>query len=824
MTALLAGSMLSACGGGSNNSSQTTTVVPNQSPTVSILGETVFDEKTAATLMATASDSDGTISSYSWEQISGTTVDLSGETTTTLTFTAPVAKTEETLNFQLTVTDDDGAETQSSVDVTIAPVNEITFQYDGLVTNGEGFSADLNIQFGDETFTQATNADGAFSINIEADEDLADALLIMTATSTADSEIVFTNTPTALGTLMTNSTNGVLSSAEDKTLNITSLSTAIYGLAMRDAGDEATDDELRDSLELIDGAGAIPLATALTVISQNNSNQSATTAKVRVKSEQDIINEKIIDRLNKVTNDGEDDVTLSDLIAKSASNTAVKTFSRENFATGSLNLFLPDEYASTLEFILDEIGTIEYVAGLIQFGGTIFNDTRAAMLADLDITAPVSATVGANFPVSLIQATENIAFGARFDLNDDGTGVFSMTEAATDILWQEESDGTINFTGIDGGPIPVGENLTDRFINNAFVQVRQVTILTDLSLKPILSLPNGTLYTFSQRQIFTFPDDPDPGNPEFDDFDLGLITSDTTFIMPDDLLDIDLDAIFDGSSEFPLLTSTIKDAFRSVQLSTGDDLSYTADVYTLSRNGTDLSGTVDALIGSEFLSNGQWSLSDPRTLQISFDTSLPDVASPVTFDYSLYDNNRTTVTIRDANDNQSRVNSFFGPRDLASAPTTEAEAEGVYNLDFGPGATSVNFNWIEIRGNNEADVVTVQDFDQDGILEQSEVFSSPGTWELTPEGNIFITQFRSTTTFATDCDPGTEATCLPIRTRDIEISNRVGDEIHSLNRLKIFFDLNGDSSNVEQVADIVDIRPYNFTTTPPVDISALPPD
>lgn len=66
-----------------------------------------------------SSDSDGTIASYSWTQISGTSVTLSSSTAVKPTFTAP--SSPATLVFGLTVTDNNGAtSTQDQVTINVA--------------------------------------------------------------------------------------------------------------------------------------------------------------------------------------------------------------------------------------------------------------------------------------------------------------------------------------------------------------------------------------------------------------------------------------------------------------------------------------------------------------------------------------------------------------------------------------------------------------------------------------------------------------------------------------------------------------------------------
>ena len=64
-----------------------------------------------------SSDPDGTIDTYAWTQTAGDTVSISGGNTATPSFTAPSTNSAQTLTFQLTVTDDDGATNTDTVDV-----------------------------------------------------------------------------------------------------------------------------------------------------------------------------------------------------------------------------------------------------------------------------------------------------------------------------------------------------------------------------------------------------------------------------------------------------------------------------------------------------------------------------------------------------------------------------------------------------------------------------------------------------------------------------------------------------------------------------------
>ena len=97
---------------------------PNQLPAV----DAGTDQRVAAgaivILTGTASDPDGTIASYLWEQTGGTVVALAGASTATAMFTAPDVSADGTLTFRLTVADDDGAQASAEARVTVTVAGE----------------------------------------------------------------------------------------------------------------------------------------------------------------------------------------------------------------------------------------------------------------------------------------------------------------------------------------------------------------------------------------------------------------------------------------------------------------------------------------------------------------------------------------------------------------------------------------------------------------------------------------------------------------------------------------------------------------------------
>jgi chitinase len=77
---------------------------------------------------SSSSDSDGSVASYAWEQLSGTSVSLTGANTAQASFDVAEVSQTETLTFKLTVTDNEGATGTDTVVVTVkakdtGPVN-----------------------------------------------------------------------------------------------------------------------------------------------------------------------------------------------------------------------------------------------------------------------------------------------------------------------------------------------------------------------------------------------------------------------------------------------------------------------------------------------------------------------------------------------------------------------------------------------------------------------------------------------------------------------------------------------------------------------------
>ncbi|KAB0301436.1 chitinase [Vibrio fortis] len=101
-----------------------TTDPVNRKPTASAGADQSVQGPASVSLDGSASkDSDGTIASYAWSQVSGTAVTLTNANAAVVSFNVAEVEQQETLTFSLTVTDNEGATSTDTVVVTVTPKN-----------------------------------------------------------------------------------------------------------------------------------------------------------------------------------------------------------------------------------------------------------------------------------------------------------------------------------------------------------------------------------------------------------------------------------------------------------------------------------------------------------------------------------------------------------------------------------------------------------------------------------------------------------------------------------------------------------------------------
>lgn len=120
---ILITAFLVACGGGGGGGgSSSPAPVNNIIPVVDAGSDQVVNENSTVTLTATASDADG-ISSQTWTQVSGPSVNLNNVNNLISTFTAPFVSENTTLEFKVVATDSKGGKAEDSVIISITNNN-----------------------------------------------------------------------------------------------------------------------------------------------------------------------------------------------------------------------------------------------------------------------------------------------------------------------------------------------------------------------------------------------------------------------------------------------------------------------------------------------------------------------------------------------------------------------------------------------------------------------------------------------------------------------------------------------------------------------------
>lgn len=224
---------LSACGGGGGGGSSPPPK-NNQPPTVSISGLSQMESGATISLSAIASDSDGSIASYSWATDSGTAVTLGDNKSATLSVTSANVSVDTTVKLTLTVTDNQGASTQANLQVKIV-AKKTSLSISGLVTGAVVPNANVTATVRDLTFTTAADANGKYTLNLSVDGAHLDDLVLITADGgLSKPELKLVSQLPSMTTLLTQAGDDKqLDVNENFSVNVTNVTTAEYGLMAR---------------------------------------------------------------------------------------------------------------------------------------------------------------------------------------------------------------------------------------------------------------------------------------------------------------------------------------------------------------------------------------------------------------------------------------------------------------------------------------------------------------------------------------------------------------------------------------------------------------
>jgi hypothetical protein len=270
LTNILLGSLLLGCG----SDSEPTPIdnATNSAPAVSISGENTVEEGQVLTLTANATDVDGSINSVMWSTTS-TDISLSGDDTTSVSFTAPDVDNDDiSVTLDVLVTDNDGATATQTITVSIArKMSSVTIT--GLVNANVVSNADITISIGEEVFSDTTDENGVYTVTITVDESLVNNLVQLRALG--DSSV---NPETELVSQLASMANLIEQAGSDESVsedenfgvNITNVTTAEYALLTRDGTTPFTDTELNTAKQAINSDEKNTLAALIEIVIDDN--------------------------------------------------------------------------------------------------------------------------------------------------------------------------------------------------------------------------------------------------------------------------------------------------------------------------------------------------------------------------------------------------------------------------------------------------------------------------------------------------------------------------------------------------------------------------
>ncbi|WP_143474497.1 Ig-like domain-containing protein [Pseudoalteromonas sp. PAB 2.2] len=445
---------LTACGGSGSDSDEDKKppVAENKSPTVSISSDETLTEGSELTLLATATDSDGTISTYAWSQISGPDLALSGSDSSSLTITAPAIEDDADVVLSVTVTDDDGATANAQVTIQLKrKVLSVTIT--GIVTDEPIINSNVAVQIGDELFEITADEQGRYRVDVEVDDSFANKLvkLVALGDNAINPGVEFVSQLKSIATLISQAgEDGTLSKEENFGVNITNVSTAEFALISRDNDTVDSEDALDKALLAIDADEKL-LLSALIKIIVDNPDYSLPEG---VESTLDLVSdsEGIDDFINTVNSQ---DPALIETVKETIKDDEELVDNSFGSVVGDYVVMAPKYYtrfgAGQINFNPDGTGSYVFINFNASFSWTQDNDV-------VSITVPEPVKVSCYFDVGTVTQEEMCEYLTDLDmrilLENDANRTVELysafetkNESTTEIISTEEL--TANRTLID---------------------------------------------------------------------------------------------------------------------------------------------------------------------------------------------------------------------------------------------------------------------------------------------------------------------------------------------------------------------------------------
>jgi len=430
----------------------------NQPPTADAGDNQTVQAGDPVTLDGSGSmDPDGSIASYAWAETTSSGVSLSDDTQPT--FTAPNVSSETTLDFELTVTDDDGAGDTDTVSVTVQPPAAANFQVSNLQAPGsaeQGDKIDVSADV-ENTGGQTATKSVEFRLDTDGDGQITDESAVLSEnveldaneSTTVDFKDVGTSELTP-GTY----THGVVTPDDNATAQIT----------IEESAPPTDDKETTVSLEPVSQTGAVGATTTYDVVVDSaaggvGAGEIAVTVddtSLATITGVEILNETVAKDLTETNSTVEFEYFGANTADTGSVTVATVTVEGAGEGNASLSIEPTDGNSEVLLFDEEDASSSYDVTGT---NGATLEVLPVQFLVD-STSAPGKAAVGSTVTVTAnvtndgdIESTQPVEL--LFDVDGDGTAESVGTQQVTIASGATE---TVTFT-VD---VPTDASFGDR--------------------------------------------------------------------------------------------------------------------------------------------------------------------------------------------------------------------------------------------------------------------------------------------------------------------------------------------------------------------------
>ena len=714
----------------------------NTIPTVSVKNVSV-GENSQVTLNATATDTDGSISTYSWEVTSGHTLSLTGSDSNAITFTAPSVFAEgDELTFKVVVTDNDGATAEASNIVTVSnivptatiaeqTVDEkanvsITANVDG---NGDGIASYLWEQTSGSMVEFISN--DTENLTFTAPEISADEVigLKLTVTDNDDDEVMVESLvnvnqltiPLTIVGLATDSpiTNGEITVnvvGRDITIDVTADANGNYNV------DLILDDSEADAFISIIAHGVAEQANAGLITLLGTAGQlSAKEGEDNILTEDENFAVNITNittaqyALIKLANNG--DAPANDAELESLTQalnydevitlaTAIKVAIDK--AADNPELGLPESITDTLALVENVEATQAYVQKVID--EPEFQEAQEEIFEDDNLVDTSSAW---NVPeIYYALAPGSLSSGMILRFNQDGTG----SSGAYSFTW-EQATGEISADIIEDPTRGISESFPTRMVNGEMVQVRAHNINLSYDIKRLNSGENTDVILFQTAAVIRFPDGELADEPY-------TFSSAYSAVKPNATIDITHAGA--GIAYLP---------FRDDEPDNSSIISLNADEFTLNADGTAHSTVLDIDFTWQ-VEDGVLKLNAPSEDDNTYVPTWKQLTTGLSINQFAHE------FIENGEINPS--DDYISNGAILTAPMAwqTSEVAGIYTYDRASFTDPLQNFWFELHDNGDAETYSSDDNNGDGSVTEDEIFIQYGNWTVNSDGTLVIARVR----------------------------------------------------------------------------------